>query len=67
VGRPKKKKSVKIKRSVIEIIAIIYLLYGIMVVFIRAYLRHKVKKNPLGMMANLKMLLTWPRFLIRTM
>jgi hypothetical protein len=62
--RPKKKKSIKVKRSVLSVFLSTYLLYGTFILVIQFYLR-RWNQIDLGIKEALATLIFWPQILMQ--
>lgn len=65
IGRTKKKKSIKVKRSVFKLYLSFYLFYGILLTILRRFMRYKNGKPGLKNFDILMTIIGWPGFLYR--
>ena len=65
IGRTKKKKSIKVKRSVFKLYLSFYLFYGVLLTLLRRIMRYKNGQPGLSKRDILIGILAWPGFLYR--
>lgn len=63
-GRPAVKKSIKAKRTAFEALLIAYIIPGLLVFILRAYIRRKNKKVTLNALNAVVTILGWPKILL---
>ena len=66
-GRPDKKKSIKVKRSIFEIFLITYLFYGVIILLLRHLVRRMNQQTLLSAKKALYTVAAWPVHLINLM
>ena len=62
-GRPDKKKSLKVKRSLFSLALISYLYWGIVILLAKAFVRFKNNRVQLSSKEILKTLILWPKII----